>query len=114
MKTTNIIDIIFYTTDTDKQPFVEWQKGLTTKVESIVLTRLARIRSGNLGDCKYIKNSDGVFELRIDFGSGYRIYFGKQGTIIIVLLIGGDKGSQNRDIEKAKRYWLDFKEQKHG
>jgi putative addiction module killer protein len=108
------IDIIFYTTSTGKQPFADWQKDLDTKTESIVLARLSRLRSGNVGDCKQIKGGNGICELRINHGAGYRIYFGKKGAEIVVLLVGGDKGSQNRDIEKAKRYWLDFKEQKHG
>jgi putative addiction module killer protein len=63
--------------------------------------------------CKQ-KGGGGVYEFRINYGAGYRIYYGKSGTTIVVLLVGGDKGSQDRDIEKAKRYWLDFKEQKHG
>jgi putative addiction module killer protein len=102
--------IILYTTDTGKQPFVEWQEKLDTKTESVVLVRLARIRGGNLGDCKQIKGSKGLYELRIDYGPGYRIYYGKIGSTIVVLLVGGSKKSQDRDILKAQRYWLDFKE----
>ena len=109
-----IIDILLYTLDTGKQPFVEWQKKLGVKVESIVLARLARIRSGNFGDCKPIKGARGIYELRIDYGAGYRIYYGKSGTTVVVLLTGGNKGRQDRDIAKAIQYWLDFKEQKHG
>ena len=109
-----IVDIILYTTHTGKQPFAEWQEKLGTKAEAIVLTRLARMRGGNFGDSKPITGGGGVHELRIDFGAGYRIYYGKSGSKIIVLLVGGNKGSQERDIAKAKRYWLDYKEQKHG
>ena len=105
-----IVDIILYTTNTGKQPFLEWRVSLDKKTSSIVLTRLARIRSGNFGDCKPIKDGHGIYELRIDYGAGHRIYYGKKGSTVVVLLIGGDKGSQNRDITKAKRYWLDFKE----
>jgi putative addiction module killer protein len=65
---------------------------------------------GNFGDCKLIKGGEGVSELRIDYGPGYRIYFGKDKATIVALLIGGNKGSQTRDIAKAKRYWLDYKE----
>ena len=109
-----IVDIILYTTHTGKQPFADWQEDLDPKTESVVLTRLARIRGGNFGNCKPLKNGDGVHELCIDYGAGYRIYYGKSGSTIIVLLVGGSKGSQERDITKAKRYWLDYKEQKHG
>lgn len=109
-----IINIVIYATSTGKQPFIDWKKRLDTKVSAIISARLARIRDGNFGDCKPIKNSGGIYEFRISYGSGYRLYFGKSGTTIVVLLVGGDKGSQNRDIEKAKKYWLDFKEQKNG
>jgi putative addiction module killer protein len=110
----NIIEIIVYTTSSGKKPFTEWQERLDTRTEAIILMRLARVRNSNFGDCKQIKNGQGVYELRINHGGGYRIYFGRDGNKIVVLLVGGDKGSQNRDITKAKRYWLDFKEQKHG
>jgi putative addiction module killer protein len=105
-----IIKVIIYTANNGKQPFIEWQQELDAKAKVVILSRLARIRGGNLGDCKQIKGGEGIWEFRIDYGSGYRIYFGKKGTTIIVLLTGGDKGSQNRDIAKAKRYWLAYKE----
>jgi putative addiction module killer protein len=57
-----------------------------------------------------IKGGEGVWELRIDYGPGYRIYFGKKGTTIVILLTGRDKKSQDRDIAKAKKYWLDCKD----
>ena len=68
------------------------------------------IRDGNFGDCKQLRGGDGIYELSIDYGPGFRIYYGKKGSTIIILLAGGEKGSQSRDIAKAKRYWLDFKE----
>lgn len=108
-----LVDITLYTTDTGKQPFAEWQEGLDTKTESIVLARLARLRNGNFGDCKPIKDGNGIYELRINYGAGYRIYYGKHGSTIVVLLIAGDKGSHSRDITKAKRYWLDYKGKRH-
>ena len=114
MKAVKTIETIIYETTTKKKPFIEWQEKLTKKVESIVLVRLARMRSGNFGDHKPVKRGNGIYELRIDFGPGYRIYFGKQGATLVILLAGGDKGSQDRDIEKAKQYWSDFKERKDG
>lgn len=74
------------------------------------MNRLDRIRIGNFGDAKKIQGGSGIWELRIDHGPGYRIYFGKKGTMIIVLLIGGSKKSQTRDIVKAKQYWLEYRE----
>lgn len=64
------------------------------------------MRLGNLGDCKSI--GDGVFELRISFGPGYRVYFGQDGPKVVVLLCGGDKRSQKRDIAKAKLLWMEY------
>lgn len=109
-----IMDIIFYTTDTGKQPFADWQAKLVPKTEAVIIGRLARIRCGNFGDCKPIRGSNGIYELRIDYGPGYRIYYGKSGATILVLLVGGCKSSQGRDIAKATQYWLDFQEKKHG
>ena len=114
MKNLNIIDVIFYTTPRGKQPFVEWLKELSRTTEAVVLARLARLRIGNFGDCKVLKNCTGVYELRIDFGPGYRIYFGKMKSTLVVLLVGGDKGSQPKDIAKAQKYWIDFKELEDG
>ena len=101
-----------YKTVAGKAPFLEWEERLDRKDRTVVRARLDRILLGNLGDWKVLKNADGVCEVRIDYGPGYRVYFGKQGAVIVVLLIGGDKGSQEKDIQKARKYWLDYKE--HG
>ncbi|OGB83585.1 addiction module killer protein [candidate division TM6 bacterium RIFCSPHIGHO2_12_FULL_32_22] len=103
-----MIEIKIYKTKTEKSPFIIWRDNLDSKARGVVRTRLERVRLGNFGDVKSLK--DGVYELRIDFGSGYRIYFGKQGRSIIILLVGGDKRSQKRDIEKAKEYWQNCKD----
>ena len=105
----SLIKTIIYQTSTGKEPFTEWLVGLDKTTRAVVITRLKRVNLGNFGDCKLLQKASGVWELRIDYGSGYRIYFGKQGTTIIVLLVGGDKGSQERDIAKAQQYWLDYK-----
>ena len=73
---------------------------------------MLRFESGNLGDDKTV--GGGVWEVRLDFGPGYRFYFGKVGSSVILLLAGGDKASQSKDIAAAKRYWNDFREAKHG
>jgi putative addiction module killer protein len=98
-----------YKTSTGKEPFSEWYEDLEKGLRATVATRFERIRVGNFGDCKMLKGAGGVWELRIDVGPGYRIYFGKEGKEIVVLLVGGNKGSQERDIEKAKHYWLNYK-----
>ncbi|MFH1253890.1 MAG: type II toxin-antitoxin system RelE/ParE family toxin [bacterium] len=105
-----IIKVFYYTTKTGRSLFHEWQEKLDTASKAIVRTRIDRVRVGNFGDVKMIKGGNGVCELRISYGPGYRIYFGKKGSSIVVLLIGGDKKSQIRDIEKAKRYWLECEE----
>lgn len=74
--------------------------------------RLRRIKRGNFGNCKPLRGYNGIYELVIDLGPGYRIYYGKQGSTVVILLMGGDKGSQERDIEKAYRYWIHHTEEK--
>ena len=104
------IKILIYATSTGNEPYSTWEDDLDTKARAVVKNRLDRIRLSNFGDAKIIKGGEGIWELRIDYGPGYRVYFGKQGTTIVVLLTGGAKGSQSRDIAKAKRYWLDYKD----
>lgn len=104
MTTTTIIN---YTTPTNKKPFADWLNSLDTKSASIILARLARVEVGLFGDCEPVGN--GVSELKFDYGPGYRVYFGKLGRTVVILLTGGDKRSQARDIAKAKRYWVDYK-----
>jgi putative addiction module killer protein len=65
-----------------------------------------RIESGNLGDYKSV--GDGVMELRFDFGPGYRTYFGMEGKTLVLLLIGGDKGTQRKDIKRAQELWSEY------
>lgn len=88
-------------------PFKEWLLKLPDiRVRARIVTRLQRLASGNVGDCKLLR--DGVFELRIDQGPGYRIYYARPGGALIVLLAAGDKRRQQVDIEKAISYWLDW------
>jgi len=106
----SLITTIVYKTDTNKEPFTEWFLDLDTGTRAIVSARLKRLKLGNFGNCKPLKNASGVCELVIDYGPGYRIFFGKDTNVIVVLLFGGDKGSQDKDIARAKKYWLDYKE----
>lgn len=71
--------------------------------------RIARLRLGNLGDSKSV--GQGVYELRVHFGPGYRIYYGLDGEKLVLLLCGGDKKTQKKDIEKAKAFWENYKEE---
>ncbi len=90
-------------------PFKEWLNDLNDKkAVGRVLARLARLRLGNPGDCKSV--GEGVSEFRVDYGPGYRIYFGQKGRTFVVLLCGGDKRTQDRDIRLAKQYWREFKD----
>lgn len=103
-----IIDLYIYEMDTGKSPFVDWFRQLDKLERAIIRTRLNRISLGNFGECEPLK--DGVFELKIDKGPGYRIYFGKIGNKIVLLLHAGDKSRQNKDIKKAKQYWQNYKD----
>ena len=92
-----------------REPFTNWIKSLKDPITRHRITnRIIRLQLGNFGDYKHIE--DEVFELSFDFGAGYRVYFGKQDNTIVILLCGGDKGSQRKDIEKALHYWRDYKE----
>ncbi len=105
-----VIEIVIYATKNKKEPFTAWLDDLDVKNQAIIATRLHRLQADNFGDCKQIKGGIGIWEFRIHLGPGYRIYWGKKKETIVVLLCGGDKKSQNRDIEKAVKYWLDYKE----
>ena len=90
-------------------PFDQWLNELDDKrAVARILARVVRLRQGNLGDCKSV--GEGVFELRVDYGPGYWVYFGQKGRTVVVLLCGGDKRTLGRDIRLAKQYWREFKE----
>jgi putative addiction module killer protein len=95
-------------TETGQNPFREWLFSLRDlQARARIRVRLNRVRLGNLGDCKPV--GEGVMELRLDFGPGYRVYLGQDGDVLIVLLCGGDKQTQARDIAAAKQYWHSYK-----
>ena len=103
-------DIRVYETIDGCAPFDDWLVALKDiEARAMVRARINRVRLGLLGDCKSV--GDGVFELRIFYGPGYRVYFGQENDVTVILLCGGDKKSQGKDIEKAKRYWKDYKDQ---
>ena len=96
-----------YVTPEGKNPFQEWLTGLRdVNARARVRVRLNRMRLGNFGDAKPV--GGGIAELRVPYGPGYRVYFGRIDNTIVLLLCGGDKSSQKRDITTAKDYWLDY------
>ena len=108
----SIIKIAVYTMASGKAPFIEWLDDLDDTTQGIILARIDRVTLGNFGDYKVLKGADAISEFRINYGPGYRIYFGNEGLALVILLMGGGKGSQDRDIAKAKRYWREYKELK--
>ncbi|MFW9876499.1 MAG: type II toxin-antitoxin system RelE/ParE family toxin [Candidatus Thorarchaeota archaeon] len=101
------IKIEIYRTTSGKCPFEVWfEKIREIHTRAKILTRLDRLKLGNFGDCKILGN--GLSELRIHYGPGIRIYYTKIGNKLILLLCGGNKGSQSKDIKKAKEYLKDL------
>lgn len=104
--------IRFYETENGKRPFEDWVKDLKDPpTVRRIQARLAGVSVGNLGDVKSI--GEGVNELRLAFGPGYRIYFGAVGDELVILLSEGDKSSQDKDIRKAKEFWSDYRSKIH-
>jgi putative addiction module killer protein len=91
-------------------PFREWFNRIDTMAANKVTTALYRLQYGNFSNVKSVGN--GVSEYKIDFGPGYRIYFGLEGNTLIILLCGGTKKTQQSDINKAIKYWLEYKTKK--
>ena len=101
-------ELLFYETLEGRVPLEQWLKLLTDrKGRAIIRTRLDRLAYGCAGRCESV--GEGIHELKIDFGPGYRVYFAGEDMTRILLLCGGDKDSQKRDIRKAKKYWADHK-----
>ena len=97
-----------YQLEDDSIPVTEWLHCLRdTRARAKIEVRLRRVSVGNFGDCKPV--GEGVSELRVDVGAGYRGHYGKHGQASVILLCGGDKGSQQADIACAKAYWADWK-----
>ncbi|MEG4351489.1 type II toxin-antitoxin system RelE/ParE family toxin [Microcoleus sp. LAD1_D5] len=105
-------DIQQYQIPDGKVPFSEWLESLRDfKGKAKIVKRLERVSDGNLGDSRSL--GEGVWEFRIDFGPGYRVYFGQIETTIVLLLCGGDKSTQEQDISTAKKYWREYRSRKN-
>ena len=99
-----------YETESGKVPFAEWFDSLGAKAAAKVTSATTRMELGNFGDHKSV--GGGVWERRINFGKGYRIYYAKDGESLVLLFCGGTKSRQPADIDEAKQYWMDYKHRK--
>jgi putative addiction module killer protein len=105
-------DVLYYERPDGSCPFARWFDGLDPRAAAKVVTAIERMAQGNLGDVKPV--GQGVLERRIDFGPGYRIYFGRDGNELILLLTGGTKQRQSADIRQAISLWAEYKQRKKG
>jgi|SRR6185437_15348719 len=107
-----MISIQEYIAEQGESPFRRWFDGLDPQVAAVVTVAIGRLGDGNTSNVKPI--GEGAAELKIDRGPGYRIYFGWDGKVLVILLGGGTKRRQQNDIEAALRRWRDYKRRKSG
>ena len=101
------MELFHYLAPEGRDPYQDWlDRVRDTKARIAALRRVERLRSGNFGDCSYCR--EGVWELRIDIGAGYRVYYARSGKDVILLLCGGIKKTQDTDIGRAVSYWQDY------
>jgi putative addiction module killer protein len=105
------LEIVAYRDPTDRCPFGRWLDDLEPLAAAKVTAALVRMAHGSLGDVKSV--GSGVLERRIHWSAGYRVYFGRDGARLIVLLAGGTKDRQRRDIDIAQARWADYKARRH-
>jgi putative addiction module killer protein len=104
-----MFEIRHYLTVSGRDPFEAWLDSLSNvQTEARIAARVARLAVGNFGDCKPLR--DGVWELRIHWGPGYRVYYAMAGQTVVLLLYGGDKRRQSADISRAVEYWNDYQQ----
>jgi len=106
----SVVEIREYLDPMGRAPFAEWFDSLNAPAAAKVTTALVRLGQGNFSNAKGV--GAGVYECRIDFGPGYRVYFGKDGTTLVILLGGGSKKRQDRDIQFALKHWKAYKQRK--
>lgn len=103
-----MMNLLRYQREDGREPFTEWLGGLRDKsAQARIRVRLRHVEAGNLGDCEPV--GEGVIELRVHVGAGYRIYCGRHGAMVVLLLCGGDKDDQAADIKRAKALWSEWK-----
>ena len=105
-----MIEVREYVDERGVSPFGRWFDDLDAAAATKVRTALARIETGNLSNVRGV--DQGVLEYRIHFGPGYRVYFGRDGDTLIILLAGGAKGRQQDDIENARDLWVEYRRRK--
>lgn len=105
-----MIEIREYTDRSGRNHFKKWLDKLDRVTEARIAISVRRLQTGNFSAAKGV--GSGVFELRLDFGPGYRVYFGKDGEKLVLLLVGGTKARQQKDIETAHTLWQEYKERK--
>ena len=100
-------DIQTYQSADGREPYAQWLARLADRqARARIVVRVQRMAAGNFGDCKPLDG--GVWELRIDWGPGYRVYYALAGRNVVLLLLGGDKRRQQADIAAAMKYWQDW------
>ena len=105
-----LLELRHYVASDGHAPFADWYAGLASAARAKVTAAIVRMEQGNFSNVKSV--GGGVLEYRIDFGPGYRIYFGRDGEVLVILLTGGTKKRQQRDIDDAAAYWRDYKQSK--
>ena len=105
-----MIRIKEYVDEDGHSPFAKWFNTLDPRAASKVTTALLRMEQGNFSNVRGV--GSGVYEYVIDYGPGYRVYFGRDGEKLVILLGGGTKKRQQKDIDKVHRYWNDYKKRK--
>jgi putative addiction module killer protein len=105
-----LIEVRQYIDRLGRNPFERWLDGLDDYTQARITVALARVESGNFSAAKGV--GAGVFELRLDFGPGYRVYFGKDGDTLVILLGGGTKKRQQADIAATQAMWQEYKKRK--
>jgi putative addiction module killer protein len=103
-----MVEVLRYVTESGRDTVRQWLDGLHDARAAVrIVMRMDRLAKGNFGDCKPLR--EGLWELRIDYGPGYRVYYAMAGRTCVLLLCGGDKRKQAADIDRAIGYWNDYK-----
>jgi putative addiction module killer protein len=104
------VEVLEYLDWNGRSPYAEWFESLNAPAAAKVAVAITRLAQGNFSNVKGV--GSGVYEYRVDFGPGYRIYFGKDGERLVILLAGGTKKRQRSDIEDARARWRDYRKRK--